>query len=264
MTPSEIAHLQKKFFNPADSAIDRIDDYIDKLVGFRLTDEEIIGLSGAPTGSYVTVQKTDGFVLAPNPGDPESKREVIPSGALIKVHNPVFIMDEVKNENFVVLYTIKDAPEGSERGIYIGSVMTKKDAKCAGFAALMVRSMLEAARSIEGHPHLFAEIRLMAAGGRSWGDIPGHPAGSRWIGYLIWPEIGFDMPVPQMTIDVIHHFEKQPIGLRDCVTVRDVLGLPRGSMFWAIVGDGWEMTFDLRLGNRCEPKLSAYLGRVTQ
>jgi len=101
------------------------------------------------------------------------------------------------------------------------------------------------------------EMRLQAAGGRSWNHRTG---GGRWYGYAAWPRYGFDMPVHQLTRDLYGYFKYEPADLAACEMVSEVPASGKsGHEFWKAVGDGWDMSFSLARGSTSLSILSDYL-----
>jgi hypothetical protein len=226
----------EKYFDPARSEIDSFDkNKIKQKLGFELTPRQMLGLCGAPTGSKAKVEFITQTEQPPGPNDPERKVEVLPDGVKIRVTHPKWI----DGENTVILYFDASA---DAVGIYIALVYFK-DFPVDGAGALMIQCMLNAIKALPEAYQVFKQIRLMAAGGRSWGV---NEKGEYWIGYNVWPKMGFDMPLTSPTLEVCKYFERYPPGILSCQTVSEVLALPKGGNdFWRVVGDGWIMTFDV-------------------
>lgn len=260
MTPKLISTRQRAYFNPIASKIQFADDLqpqdIADFIGCSFEDVELIGLAGAPEGSIVTVSTKGPTQDDPGYDDPPDKIEQVPEGLLLTVKN----QDYISKKNEVVIYRSSE----DSLALYIKLVDFNKNFGFSGVGALMVRSMLETIDKMAPGP-TFDRLRLMAAGGRSWGDRERTADGAaqdRWIGYNVWPKMGFDMDLHEKTHSMLPYFEKYPKKLKDCKTVQDVLALPDGGRdFWLTVGDGWYMEFGLA---RPEPKerLNKYLAEV--
>jgi hypothetical protein len=234
MTDAEVQERLTDYFDPAKSIFSpfNMDEIIDQL-GFSLEPEELIGLSGAPKGSTVTAEVVGVGTTPPGFDDPPSKIEDTPKGIKLTVKNSIFIEDF----NEVIIYRTSS----NTTGLYIQLVDFTDAFGFTGVGALMIKSLLGVIAATE---LAFDRLRLMAAGGRSWGDR--NPQGKRWIGYNVWPKMGFDMPLHAETGKIVPFFGKFPSKLRACARVSDVLALkPGGKEFWSLVGDGWYMEFEL-------------------
>ncbi len=264
MNTQQIAAAIATHFDPSKSLVIGYNQTVLlQCLGTTLTEAEIIQLAGAPIGSEVTMQEVAKAEEPPGEFDPPQKKEVIPGGVLLTVTNQHYI--ETKNE--VILFNDDDAPHPDSISIYI-KLVRLQDRRTQGFGhlpkgigALMVRSMLDGVRGLINFPRPFWQMSMFAAGGRNWGNMD--PSGRRWAGYAVWPKYGFDMPLHDFTTGLFHEFPYFPGNLAACRTVSEVLGLvPGGPDFWAIVGDGWYMNFNMSPHSSSETCLAAYLGSL--
>lgn len=241
-------------FNLSSGTVCRVTPTCDiDAIGFTLTDEEIIGLSGAPTGSVVTAYFEPEPAIDASKINDGNKVEEVPPGLYLKVLNP----DYIGTYNQVILYPIEADNDRIAVGIYIKLVdFLPKAADKKSFTGIGGYMVAAIARAARPNPDIL-EIRLQAAGGRSWND---RTEGGRWYGYAAWPKYGFDMPVHQLTTSMYPFFKYEPPKLAACVYVSEVLALGKsGAEFWKTVGDGWDMTFNLDPGGKSLPALSSYL-----
>lgn len=197
---------------------------INAYLGLNLSKSEVVNLSGAPSRSKITVKyKTAADWLAEGTGvdDP-------PPGVYFYVAGPL-----IDSRAQHVIGIGRDSTGAAE--IYIKDVFFADNAP-AGLAGRMLVRIVRTAIEL-GIP----QLRLMAAGGRTWPNIVGS---ERWAGYGAWPGYGFDMPLEPATKSLLPHFAYEPPDLGSCYTVQDVLARSSGREFWRVVGDGWFMTFD--------------------
>jgi len=229
-------------------------------LGIELTDAQIATLAGAPSGSKVVTSVIGPYRDVSKKND-ANKEEDVPGGLLLTVTNP----DYIGTQNEVIVYTmiVTNAQQQDEIsfGIYIKLVdfdrsLNKKT--FAGMGAYFTAVIVRAAKSFDG----CKEIRLQAAGGRSWNDRLPPPVGGRWYGYITWPKYGFDMDLTELTQSIIPYFKYDPEGLSTCRTVSDVLGLKGGYDFWKVAGDGWDMVFDLTTNSSVEILNKFLKGRI--
>ncbi|MNK10572.1 hypothetical protein D3C87_285990 [compost metagenome] len=98
--------------------------------------------------------------------------------------------------------------------------------------------------AITAHLAGLSQVSLVAAGGR------GH--GNRYIGYKVWPKLGFDAPVdPGEIADAPH--------LAHCGRVQDILAVDVA--WWEGLGSQRLMTFDLTAHSASWGKLLRYMRR---
>jgi len=222
-------------------------------LGFELTDTELAGLCGAPTGSTVDVSLKRSVSYDPSRKNDVDKFEIVPGGLLLSVRSSAYIAS--KNE--VIVYSMEVRPGQLQYGIYIKLVDFLEKGKgraFPGIAGCFVKAIVDSASS-----HVdFVQLRLHAAGGRSWNDRDN--TGARWYGYVAWPRYGFDMNVDNLTKALFPLFKYEPKNLNACNKVSDVLALGKsGQEFWKVVGDGWDMSFDLSPSSSSFKTLNAFL-----
>ena len=223
-------------FDVTKSSVKNFDDFAEALAELfpgGVSQESLILMAGAPTGSTITLSIVSEEYIPPGPDDPQKKAEITPPGLLVKVANDHYLSEP----NSVTIY--KESLSG--RGIYINLVMFRKDIATA-VGGLMIKTILLGIESLGEGKKSFERLRLMAAGGRMWGDMKN---GGRWGGYKAWPQYGFDMPLGEATMEIFPMFEKFPKKLASCKSVSALLALAGGANFWAVVGDGYYMTFEL-------------------
>jgi len=98
--------------------------------------------------------------------------------------------------------------------------------------------------AITAHLAGLAQVSLVAAGGRGFD--------SRYVGYKVWPKLGFDAPLEPGEIAQAPH-------LAHCHSVQDVLAVD--AAWWEDQGSQRLMTFDLAARSTSWQKLLAYVGR---
>jgi hypothetical protein len=225
-----------RHFDATNSTVENFDDFEEELADLfpeGVSPESLILMAGAPTGSILTLSSVAKKLIPPGEDDPKHKDEITPPGLLVKVVND----DYLSEPNYVTIY--KESSLG--RGIYINLVMFQKNVvKAAG--GLMIKTILLGIESLGKGKKSFKRLRLMAAGGRIWGDMK---KGGRWSGYKAWPQYGFDMKLGEVTVEMFPLFKKYPKNLTSCDSVSGLLALSGGADFWAVVGDGYYMTFEL-------------------
>lgn len=258
MTPLQIATSIRDHFDPSRSTVNNLDSQMMlDVLGVTFTESELIQLIGAPVGSLVVMQKVDASEEPPGPFDPPQKVERIPAGLLLTIVNGHYI----NGTNKIVLFNEGD--EADSISIYVKLIRFQPRTVFKhipkGIGAFMLRSMLDASRSLANFPRPFSLMSMMAAGGRNWAKIDA--TGERWSGYAVWPRYGFDSPLLGLTTTLFSEFPYYPENLLACRNVSDLLGLvPGGTEFWHMVGDGWYMDFDMSRGSTAETRLSAFLG----
>ena len=109
-----------------------------------------------------------------------------------------------------------------------------------GVAVRLLAQQVQAARAL-GVAYLAAE----AAGG------PGSP----FVGYFVWPRLGFTGPLPEAAR------RRLPPVYGDVADVLDLVLRPGGADWWRRHGRSFEATFDLREGSRSLAALTAYTQR---
>lgn len=232
--------FEEKWFDETTVTVERSGLDFVSLVGINLTNNEIIRLSGAPGGSSIVAkQKTANDWLQEGTGVDKP-----PPGLYFYVAGPLIDPRAGHTVGIVQL------PDGRP-GLYLKDVFFHENAP-AGIAGRMLVRMVRTSIDLG-----IVELALLAAGGRTWPNIVGT---ERWGGYVAWPTYGFDMPLEQKTKAVFPHFVHYPHSLSTCYTVREVLALHGGPVFWKVVGDGWFMRFDC--ANENTPAVSALLSRV--
>src|SRR4051794_15578269 len=216
MTPDELSTKLLQYFEPSKSKVLSVNRQAFKdALGFELSNEQLIGLCGAPAGSVLKYEFVSEETVLPGTNDPLRKIEEVPSGLLVTIENSIYI----SGANQIVLYSFQGPQNGAIRnGIYIKLIKFRKGVGCKGFGACMLTSMLKAARALPFEIRTFDTMRMMAAGGRSWGDMDD---GGRWGGYNVWPKYGFDMPLHAVTKSIFTEFPHFPKNLLACKTVLD-------------------------------------------
>ncbi|SRR5712692_5165618 len=221
-----VTPFEQTYFDPSTTTVDPhggVD--IKAALDFDLTDEEIVRLCGAPTGSMVTVSYHAAW--------PIEDDDRPPAGVYFEVENPRYI----RSHNVVGVFV--DDVSIPSYGLYLKLIDFFPYPRAPRrMAARMLAIMVRQALLIRG----LTRFRLLAAGGRSWGDLS---TGERWGGYYAWPRYGFDGALLKQTIGISTKFPYYPRRLSTCRTVRDVLQVDGGSEYWKCVGDGTFMDFDL-------------------
>jgi hypothetical protein len=221
----QVSEVEERFFDSSTIEVDWQGIAPASYVGISLTDDQVKLLSGAPSGSKVTVK----YRSAADWQREGTGADRPPPGLYFYITGPG-IMPHA--QNVVGIYQNAD----STAGLYLKDIMLS-DSLPEGAAGRMLVRMARAGVELG-----IKELRLLGAGGRSWPSMLG---AERWKGYTAWPGYGFDMPLHQLTKGIVGQFPHHPPGLGSCYTVGDVLARPDGGLFWRIVGDGWFMTFDL-------------------
>lgn len=98
--------------------------------------------------------------------------------------------------------------------------------------------------AIMGHLAGLSHISLVAAGGRGFDQ--------RYIGYRVWPRLGFNAPLTQGEAAQVPH-------LAHCRTVQDILATD--AAWWDNHGSQRLMTFDLTANSTSWKKLLLYIDR---
>jgi hypothetical protein len=236
-----VTQFEQAHFNSSNITIAAQIPDTQSLLRLPLTNDQIISLSGAPSGSSIA------FSVLAQPTTLGS--EDVPAGVFFEVRNTTYI--RTKN----VIGVFRDA--ASHYGIYIKSVDLSAGAP-KGMAARMLAVIVRQAFAIGG----FSRVRLLAAGGRSWSDLD-PSTGERWGGYVAWPTYGFDMDLHPKTLAMVPSFPFYPRGLRSQRKVSELLSLPGGREFWKSVGDGLYMDFDLSAPSAQSVKtLDTFLGKA--
>lgn len=253
----DLEAVLKTHFDQTTMVINRQKNDAKDALGILLTDDQIGGLCGAPTKSTITVtvkHEADEDVSKKND---MKKTEVVPGGLLLTVTNS----DYINSKNEVIIYPVDEGQDdnGDDRvslGVYIKLVdfLPANGKAFAGIGAYMIAAIARATRSRQD----ILRMRLQAAGGRSWNDR--NEQGQRWYGYASWPKYGFDMDLHEITTSMFPSFNYDPKGLKSCKKISDVLALGKGGAeFWKVVGDGWDMEFDLSADSPSFRILNAFL-----
>jgi hypothetical protein len=219
-----VSPFERKHFDLSSVTIHPHHINIASLLGCSLTDLQIKGLSGALSGSSITV---DFQHLGQTVGS-----EYIPPGLYFQVENLTYI----RSRNVIGLF--RDNPSGL--GIYINSVDFRPGQGLRGLAARMLAVMIRHAFQV---PQI-KRICLLAAGGRSWPPLDPN-TGERWGGFIAWPTYGFDMQIPRHTANIAPEFPYYPEEIISRQKVSEVISIAGGRDYWKIVGDGDYMDFDL-------------------
>lgn len=238
----KVSRIERTHFDEATIKVNLNGLDIKARIGVDLSTSEVIALSGATTGStvsakYMTQQDWDSQGTGVDKPPPGLYFDV--TGPLVD-QRVVQTVGIVKNQN-------------GDAELYLKDIFFSSDAP-SGLAGRMLVRMVRAALDL-GIP----ELRLLAAGGRTWPNIVGT---ERWGGYLAWAIYGFDMPVETKTRQMYGHFPNFPQNLANCYTVQSVLALDGGRDFWKVVGDGWFMRFDA--SQLSTPSINALMEQVTK
>ncbi len=181
-------------------------------------EEALVLLSAAPSGSALSASlKPDGVQLRVDyPGVLTMDRYLVQkqTGAWYVLNNNVRVHPSYAGKNFAARTTVIQARAAQELG--------------------------------------FESIDLYAAGDFAMANIK-FPE-DRWVGYWVWPRLGFDANVPS------HVQRKLPQDLSSCKKISDLMATVNGQEAWKIHGDGVDVSFDLTPGS-----VSWHLlGRYTQ
>ena len=198
------------------------DDAAD-IFGHTLSDEEWLGLTGAPAGAKVAVsyntRRAEITVDAYHPDAPGFGFD--PGSQFSSMHKRTYARGAdgrlvVKND---LLHLNDDAPAG------------------AG-TAILARQVRQLSRMNA------AEISTSAAG------PPDHPGLN---GYYTWPRLGYDAPIPGHLADTL------PLTLNRARRVSDLMQTSEGRSWWKTNGEGLELTFDLAENSRSRQVLEEYM-----
>jgi hypothetical protein len=81
----------------------------------------------------------------------------------------------------------------------------------------------------------------------------GRPDDPNWNGFITWPKLGYDGPIPEATL------AKLPTELQGCKTVLDIMDREGGADWWEKNGQPFHATFSLEPGSRSLERLNNYL-----
>lgn len=213
--------------------------------GRNISDQELIGLCGAPNGSTLTLQRS----LAPT--NPQAEKT--PDGVLVTIANPTYFLTDMK----LIFHKMAGGC-----GVYIKLVVAKKHPSLTNVAGLILTRMLQQMDAIPSGASKFLTISMLAAGGRTW--QPMTAAGKRWGGWVVWPKYGFDMPILSITKSTFPLFPHVPDfagASNGCKNVSDLLTIDKGPQFWEVVGDGDYMNFDTSKSSPHRATLTACMKR---
>jgi hypothetical protein len=98
--------------------------------------------------------------------------------------------------------------------------------------------------AITAHLTGLSKVSLVAAGGRGFD--------SQYVGYKVWPKLGFDAPLEPGEVAHVQH-------LAHCSTVQQVLDID--PIWWEDQGSQRLMTFDLAAHSKSWQKLLPYVGK---
>jgi hypothetical protein len=138
---------------------------IHQLLGIHLTSSQIIAISGAPSGSSISISHLNQTTTFGS--------EQVPAGVYFTVTNATYL--RISN----VIGIFRD--EASTFGIYIKSIDLITGTP-KGLAARMLAVIIRQVLALGG----FTRLTLLAAGGRGWSDL-NPTTGERWGGYVAWP-----------------------------------------------------------------------------
>lgn len=176
-----ISFFEQTHFDPSNVRVNLSGLNIRVLLGLSLSNQQIAGIAGAPTGSAIS---TSLFAQTTMLGS-----EQVPAGVYFEIKNAQYI----RTENVVGIFR----ESTSAYGVYIKSVDFIAGGP-KGLAARMIAVIVRQALAIGN----IVRLRLLAAGGRSWDDLD-QPTGERWGGYVAWPTYGFDMNLLPDTLNII-------------------------------------------------------------
>ncbi len=244
---ADAAQFQAAHFDATTCKVVGATNRISGLLGFPLNALQIIQLCGAPSGSTITLTEKLAWTHAELPDG-----EQVPLGLLITVSNDAYL----EEPNEFVIYLDGHINAAS---IYLKLIMFNDSHK--GIAGHMVSLIAAAANATL--PGGGTKLRLFAAGGRNWADMPPSAKASgtvrRWGGYVAWPKYGFDMALLPATGVMARDFPYYPAGVAGCPNVSDVIDLKGGPEYWRCVGDGDYMNFDLKAGSQSRVRLDAFM-----
>lgn len=232
--------FQRQHFDHTTCKVNRGSAQIRKALGFSLSDDQLVGLSGAPTGSTIDTTEKHTWTPAEIPDG-----EQVPPGLLLTITNPKYL----SQPNEVVIFVDGHT---ANRSVYIKLTMFLDDPSRKGIGGHMISVIVDAAQHLRGARRL----RLQAYGGRLCSDMS---PGVRWGGYAAWPKYGFDSGLPTPTKAIAAHFPFFPAGLPSFVRVSDLIDAPGGRDFWHTAGDGDYMDFDLSPNSDSLKRLEQYL-----
>lgn len=246
-TPTNLDKALSQNFDASKSkvATHNIDALLTLAFGQRISDDELIKVCGAPSGSVLRLHYEKASTFG----------ETVPEGIHVTIEN---------NKYLEVPMVLVFYAAGIDRiGVYIKLVVARKVSNLPAIGALIVESMTRAWSGIKLSTKTLSHFSMLAAGGRTWG--PMIPAlGKRWDGFAVWARYGFDMPLLQETIDMFKHFPYVPPlagATATCTRLSKLLPLTSGQEFWDLVGKGWYMDFDPKPASYSVKTLSAYLAR---
>lgn len=222
-----------------------IDAFLMLAFGQRISDEELIEICGAPSGSVLQLHYEKA----------STRGEMVPEGIHVTVENNAYLEEPME----LVFHGVGI----NQIGVYIKLVVARKVLNLPSVGALIVESMTRAWSGIKLGTKTLSHFSMLAAGGRTWGHmIPS--LGKRWDGFAVWARYGFDMPLLQETLDMFKHFPYVPPlagATATCTKLSKLLPLTSGQEFWDLVGKGWYMDFDPSPTSYSVLTLSAYLAR---
>lgn len=185
------------------------------------TDEELIRLAGAPSGSRLSVTITT-----------SGQVELLVENDLLLSEPMVrYVVQEPDGYAFHIVNAVQ-AMNASSRGQGIGS-------------RSMSMGLFEASR----HQH-FRRVRTMAVG-----DASSRNALNPLSGYYLWPRMGFDAELPQALME--HADLPEP--LRGTRSLLQLIASEDGLDFWARHGSSLWVEFDLRSGSDSWRALQAFM-----
>ena len=213
--------LTKKYFD--ESTIKLVDKTGDAfLTWFEGDAQRVARLSGAPSNSVLEIRHLDegGFLLSA-----EGEYLLEPMVRLIlqapgEQYPSLFIM----NSAFVLLPELRRKKLG---------------------ARSLAIELLEAKATSQ---FCYVEVNAVGNVGTLNPDDPGH----QYSGYAVWPQLGFDGPIPESLK------EKEP-ELSPYPTVSALLAQPDGLELWLAKGGDVRLRFDLAEGSASWVVLNAYM-----
>lgn len=235
-TPSAFERLH--FDGVPAARVDRNGLDIARIIGYPLSDEDIIHLSGAPSGAVVSCV----YKVAWAPHEVGSDR---PHPGLYFYVNHAY----VPGGNCIGLCLVTPPGGASKFVLYVKDVSFVRGSAPPGLAGAMLARMARRCLRLG-----IATMEMLAAGGRLWRDMA---PGQRWAGYAAWARYGFDMRLIAQDFALLQHFPHFPPHLNGppaCTTVQEVVKTQDGLDWWKMCGTGHFMSFDC--SNAASPSIA--------
>lgn len=221
--PDDRDKISRMWFDATRVDLEMVDD-----VSLFLDEEALVGLSGAMSDSKVTVRK----VLRQTPSDPEPVLEAI---SLHISHPAVFSMTRLLRQD-------------ANHDWYVENAKFRIRADYAG-RGLAARSLTVQARAAQQLG--FRYIALDAVGDYTLARLR-FPE-DRWVGYWVWPRLGFDANIPESTL------RRLPEDFQNCRRVAELMDTDEGLNAWELYGETLNgARFDLTAGSTSWQLLAKY------